>query len=149
VAVDLMGFDASKVEPNTRSLIPKGEYQAVIVSSEKKPTKAGNGHTLEIEIQIVDGDHKGQTLRTWLNLWNQSEQAKQIAQGTLSSICRAVNVLTPQSSEQLHHKQLTAVIDVDTTGESPRNNVKGFKPRQSAQPFAAPAATTGKANPFG
>lgn len=146
---DLTGFDASKVEPSGGA-IPKGEYQVVIVESDKVATKAGTGFLLKLRLQIVEGEHKGRTLTDRLNLWNQNETASRIAQGTLSAICRAVNVLTPQGSEQLHHKQLTAVVEVKQLDDGVANEVKGYKPRQSAAPtFGAPAAATGgKPNPF-
>ena len=106
-----------------------------------------------MKLQIVEGEHKGRTLYDRLNLWNTSERAAKIAAGTLSAICRAVRVETPQQSEQLHHKQLTAVVDVKEHEGKLRNEVKGYKPRQSAAPtFGAPAAVAsggGKPNPFG
>jgi len=151
MAVDLTGFDASKVEPSGGA-IPKGEYQVVIVESEKVETKAKTGHLLKLKLQIVEGEHKGRTLTDRLNLWNQNETASRIAQGTLSAICRAVGVFTPKGSEELHHKQLTAVVEVKQLDDGVANEVKGYKPRQSAAPaFGAPAAATGggKPNPFG
>lgn len=148
---DLTGFDASKVEPGGGA-IPKGEYQVVIVESDKVATKAGTGHMLKLKLQIVEGEHKGRTLTDRLNLWNQNEVASRIAQGTLSAICRAVNVLTPQGSEQLHHKQLTAVVDVRQLDEGVANEVKGYKPRQTSAPPSfgggATASASGKPNPF-
>ena len=148
---DLTGFDASKVEPGGGA-IPKGEYQVVIVESDKVPTKAGTGFLLKLKLQIVEGEHKGRTLTDRLNLWNPNEVASRIAQGTLSAICRAVNVLTPQGSEQLHHKQLTAVVDVRQLDEGVANEVKGYKPRQTSAPPSFGGGTTpasGKPNPFG
>ena len=147
---DLTGFDASKVEPGGGA-IPKGEYQVVIVESDKVATKAGTGHLLKLKLQIVEGEHKGRTLTDRLNLWNPNEVASRIAQGTLSAICRAVNVLTPQGSEQLHHKQLTAVVEVRQLDEGVANEVKGYKPRQTSAPPSfggATASASGKQNPF-
>ncbi len=147
---DLTGFDASKVEPSGGA-IPKGEYQVVIVESDKVATKAGTGFLLKLRLQIVEGEHKGRTLTDRLNLWNPNEVASRIAQGTLSAICRAVNVLTPQGSEQLHHKQLTAVVEVKQLDEGVANEVKGYKPRQTSAPPSfggATASASGKPNPF-
>jgi len=152
MGVDLYGFDAEKVEPNgPRGPVPKGDYQVVIVKSEKKPTLEGNNHLLKIEMKVVEGEFTGSRIWDNLNLWNTSEVAQRIAQGTLSAICRAVNVLTPRSSEELHNRQLTAVVDVVENKGKPQNKVKGYKPRQSSTPapVAGPASPTGKANPFG
>lgn len=150
--VDLTGFDASKVEPNgSGGPIPKGEYQVVIVESEKIPTKAGDGAMLKLSLEVVEGEHKGRKLSDRLNLWNPSEKAKAIAAGTLSAICRAVGVWTPRDASELHNRQLTAVVDVDPQPDGKvYNEVKGYKPRQSAAPVAAPGGGfSGKPNPFG
>ncbi len=152
MGVDLYGFDASKVEPSgPRGAVPKGEYQVIIVKTEKEPTSTGDNHLLKVELQVVEGEFTGSKMWDNLNLWNKSETAQKIAQGTLSSICRAVNVLTPRSSEELHNRQLTAVVDVEQYNGKPKNKVKAYKPRQSsmATPVAGPTSTTGKANPFG
>lgn len=147
---DLTGFDASKIEPSGGA-IPRGEYQVVIVESDKVPTKAGTGFLLKLKLRIVEGEHKGRTLTDRLNIWNTNETASRIAQGKLSAICRAVNVYTPQGSEQLHHKQLTAVVEVRQLNEGVANEVKGYKPRQTAAPPSfggATASASGKPNPF-
>jgi hypothetical protein len=152
---DLMGFDASRIEPNEpASAVPKGEYQVIIVDSEKKPTSRGDGSLLNMVLQIVEGQFKGRKLYDRLNLWNKNEQAAKIAQGTLSAICRAVNVLTPHTSEQLHNRTLTAVVDVSEYQGKLRNEVKGYKPKQTGVvPPVTVTATgepaSGKPNPFG
>lgn len=153
---DLMGFDAAKVEPNEpASAVPKGEYQVIIVESEKKPTSKGDGSLLNMVLQIVEGPFKNRKLYDRLNLWNKSEQATKIAQGTLSAICRAVNVLTPRNSDDLHNRTLTAVVDVKEYQGNLRNEVKGYKPKQTGvvapvtvTATGEPVATSGKPNPF-
>jgi hypothetical protein len=152
---DLMGFDASRIEPNEpASAVPKGEYQVIIVESEKKPTSKGDGSLLNMVLQIVEGQFKGRKLYDRLNLWNKNEQATKIAQGTLSAICRAVNVLTPHTSEQLHNRTLTAVVDVSEYQGKLRNEVKGYKPKQTGVAVTATASPDGfsgqtsKPNPF-
>ena len=153
---DLMGFDASKVQPNEPSTpVPKGDYQVIILESESKPTAKGDGHLLNMVLQVVEGPFKGKKLYDRLNLWNKSEKATKIAQGTLSAICRAVNVLTPRNSDDLHNRTLTAVVDVSEYQGKLRNEVKGYKPKQTGvvDPVTVtatgePVATSGKPNPF-
>ena len=153
---DLMGFDAAKVEPNEpASAVPKGEYQVIIVESAQKPTSKGDGSLLSMVLQIVEGQFKGRKLYDRLNLWNKNEQAAKIAQGTLSAICRAVNVLTPRNSEELHNRTLTAVVDVSEYQGKLRNEVKGYKPKQTGvvppvtvTATGEPVATSGKPYPF-
>ncbi len=151
---NLAGFDARKVEPNSFEALPAGEYQVILTDSNMKTTKSGDGQYLELKMQVMEGQHKGRTLFDRLNLVNKNQMAAQIAQGTLSSICRAVNVLSPNDSAELHNKPLTAVVRCrkDGSGEI-RNEVKGYKPRQAnmlEQAFSddKPAATKKGKTPF-
>lgn len=133
---NLAGFDASKVEPNEGfTPLPAGDYQAVIIDSRMKPTKAGNGQYLELKLQILNGKFQNRQLFDRLNLVNQNAQAVQIAKGTLSAICRAVNVLTPNDSSELHNKPLTISVKIrnDDKG-NPQNEISGYKPRQTSAP---------------
>lgn len=136
---DLTGFDATKVEPNNFSPLPAGDYQMMIISSELKSTKDGKGKYLELKLQVSSGQFQNRTLFDRLNLVNANEQAVQIAKGTLSSICRAVNVLQPKDSSELHNKVLTAAVKVKNDNEgNPRNEIAGYKPRHTVaqQPAA-------------
>jgi hypothetical protein len=75
-----------------------------------------------------------------LNLWNPNPKAVTIARGTLSAICRAVNVLTPKDTSELHNKPLRITVGIQK-GEgdyNDQNKIKSYKPRQVGGP--APAA---------
>jgi hypothetical protein len=81
-----------------------------------------------------------------LNLKNRSEKAVTIAKATLSSICRAVNVLSPKDSSDLHGKTLTVRIGCREYNGQVQNEVKGYGPAEAgghmiAEAFAAPAET--------
>jgi hypothetical protein len=135
---NLAGFDATKVEPSDFGILPPGDYDACIVASEMKPTKDGTGQYLNLEIQIIGGQYQNRRLFEKLNLVNKNDQAVQIAKGTLSAICRAVNVLTPNDSSDLHNKGFRIAVGTrkrDDNGEMV-NNIKSFKPR-SAKPVTA------------
>jgi hypothetical protein len=129
--MDLNGFDAESVEPRSAfEAIPAGEYEAIIAESEEKPTKAGNGHYLQLVVQIVDGEHKGRKLWARLNLDNPNQQAVDIARAELSAICRAIGVITPKASSDLHDKPLLVKVTVkksDYSGEF-ENEIKAWKP---------------------
>lgn len=151
--VNLSGFNAAKVEPTgPGGAIPAGDYQVIIVESGEALTKAGDNRLVNLTLQIVEGEHKGRKLYDRLNLWNKNAKAKAIAEGTLSAICRAVNVLEPKDSTELHHKQLTARVVVGEYEGKPRNEVKGYMPKKTGSPAAFQAPSTGgqsMANPFG
>lgn len=114
---DLKGFDANQVEPSTDfDPIPAGKYLAVVTESEMKPNKAGTGHYLQLAFQIIDGPYKNRYLWARLNLDNPNATAVQIARAELSAICRAVGVLAPKDSTDLH--DLPLVIHVTSTSSA-------------------------------
>jgi hypothetical protein len=141
---NLAGFDASKIEPaSSFEAIPAGKYMANILDSVMKPTRNGNGHYLELTMEIVDGQYRGRRLWARLNLENPNAVAVQIAQGELSAICRAVGVMTPRDSSELHNRPLTIRVVCkknEDTGEI-QNEVKGYESRTAALPAPQVAAT--------
>ena len=123
----LEGFDATKVAPATEfSAIPAGKYAACIVASEMKDNKAGTGSYLQLRLQITKGEHKNRTLFDRLNLNNPNQTAVQIAQGQLSAICRAVNVLTPSTSEELHNLPMLITVKTRDYEGSTQNEIKAY-----------------------
>jgi len=142
---NLNGFDASTVEPTTEfDPVPAGKYLAVITASEMKETKSGNGSYLELQFQIIEGEYANRNVWARLNLSNPNAQAVQIARAQLSAICRAVGVITPNDSVELHN--LPLVIDVrckkrEDTGEIV-NEIKGFSKKEAPSAPARPAASS-------
>lgn len=140
-----LGFDARNVEPASFDLIPPGEYEAVIVAAEVKPTSSG-GKMIKLRLQILNGEFQNRTLFDNLNIWNSSDKARQIAKGTLSAICRAVNVLTPNDTAELCNKPLRVSVGIQKAEKdseySDQNKIKSYKPRQSG-PAVVPAFTGG------
>jgi hypothetical protein len=137
---DLKGFDANNYQPVSFDVLPAGEYEIVITSSVLKNTSTGAGQYLELEMQVLTGEYQNRKLWDRLNIRNQSVKAQQIALGTLSAICRAVGVLTPKDSSELHGKPLRAKVVVKHDDEyGDKNEVKAYKPRQNGAVYSAPA----------
>ena len=147
---DLRGFDANQIDPASDfDPIPAGKYVAAIIASEMKPTKAGTGQFLELTFQVLEGDYKNRLLWTRLNLDNPNATAVQIARAELSAICRAVGVMAPNDSAELH--DLPLVINVrckrrDDTGDIV-NEIKGFSQKESAALSKAETVPTGDNTP--
>jgi len=96
-------FDASQVNPSSSyDALPVGKYLAQIISSEMRVTKDGNGQYLFLEIDILEGAFANRKLYDRLNLVNKNPDAVQIAERTLSSLCRAVDKLQVKDSAELH-----------------------------------------------
>lgn len=135
---NLEGFDATEVAPTTDfSPIPAGEYLAMMIDSEMKPTKNGGGEYLNCALEIIDGEHRGRRLWDRLNLHNQNETAVKIAQATLSAICHAVNVMRPRDSVELHGKPMLIKVALEERDDKPgqwKNEVKGYLPPNGKAP---------------
>jgi len=141
---NLNGFDASKVEPaGDFSPIPAGEYTAIIESSEMVDTKAGTGKFLKLVFKVAEGEYKGKSLFARLNLQNPNEVAVRIAKAELSSICRAVGVMTPKDSVELHNLPLILTVAIESRSDNgePTNVIKGYHARGEAAAPEAQATT--------
>jgi len=150
---NLNGFDANEVDPAVGfDPVPAGKYLAVITESEMKPTKSGNGRYLQLTFQIIEGEFKGRLLWARLNLDNPSAMAVKIARAELSALCRAIGVMQPKDSVELHN--LPVVIKVackkrdDVPGGEISNEIKGYEARQAATPAPTSTATAGSAPPW-
>jgi len=145
---NLNGFDANQVEPsNDFEPIPGGKYPAVITESEQKSNKAGTGSYLNLTFQIIDGPYKNRLLWARLNLDNPNGTAVQIARAELSAICRAVGVLAPNDSVELHNLPLVIHVKCKKRPDIGEivNEIKGFSKKD--QPAVPAAAATANATP--
>ena len=145
----LNGFNANDVDPNVGfEPVPAGKYLAVIVDSRTKQTKNGAGEYLQLEFEIVDGPYKGRKVWERLTLRHPNETTVKIARGNLSAICRAVGVMKPNDSAELHGIPLSIVVGLrkrDDNGEM-ANVVKASEKRETAS--ARPTAVAGSAPPW-
>lgn len=135
-------FDASAIEPSTGyEVLPPGKYLAQIVASEMRVTKDGHGQYLYLEVDILEGQYAGRKLFDRLNLVNANPDTVQIAQRTLSSICRAVGKMQVSNSEQLHLIPLIADVRVrPPKGMYGESNSIRYLPRNAAPAIAPTAA---------
>ena len=108
--------------------VAAGKYVAMITESELKPTKAGTGNYLQFTLEILEGEFKGRLLWARLNLDNPNVQAVAIARAELSAICRAVGVLQPTDSVQLHNLPLVISVRCKKRSDSDEmsNEIKGY-----------------------
>jgi hypothetical protein len=140
---DLTGFDANKVEPaRAFEAIPAGKYPAVITESAMEPNSKKTGHFLKLTFEIIEGPHKGTKQFARLNLDNPNAQAMQIARAELSAVCRAVGVLAPNDSVDLHNLPLIIHVKCKKrpdTGDIV-NEIGGYSKKEPAPPASPPAA---------
>jgi hypothetical protein len=81
-------------------LIPAGDYPAVCVKAEMKPTKDGQGQYLQLLFVITGGEHRDVEFIDRLNLVNNNTKAVSIALASYAKLCKAVGFNTIQQDEQ-------------------------------------------------
>lgn len=124
---NLGNFNPDEYE-NSFEPMPAGKYAAVITDSEMKPSQKG-GEYLKLTVELIDGQYKGRKVFANLNLKNANPEAEKIARIGLADICRAVGVMHPRDSAELHGKPLVVKLSVrPETAEYPASNdVKGWE----------------------
>jgi len=147
---DLQGFNANDVEPaEDFSPLPAGKYLAAVIESEWKVTKTGSGRYLQLTFQVLDGEYKNRLLWARFNLENASATAVKIARSELSALCRAVDVIEPQDSIELHDLPVLVIVKLKKrpdTGELD-NEIGGYSPRNPPPPSAPAAPPTAPSRP--
>lgn len=141
---NLAGFDASQVpEQQEFSALPEGQYVVIATASEMKPTKSGTGQFLQFTFEVLDGPQKGRKLWARLNLVNPNQTAVDIAQRELGAICRAVNVIKPSDSAELHNKPMLITVAVEIDDRKRESNIiKKYEPVSAGAGAPAAAAPT-------
>jgi hypothetical protein len=151
-----LNFDANNVDPDVGfEPIPAGEYDVHIASSELKETKAGTGHYLDLEFQVLNGEYQNRKLFEKLNLYNPNPKAVTIAKGQLSAICRAIGIMTPEDSSELHGRPLRVSVKVTHSEQyGNQNKITKYSSRavqpvqQQTATASAPTEPAAGADPF-
>lgn len=125
--VDLTASPESQFDP-----LPSGDYPVVIVDSEVKTTKRGDGQYLELQMQVMSGPYSGRTLWSRVTLSNPNATATQIGQQQLAQLRHATGVMQLTDSQQLHNIPVQARIEhvkADPAKNRDRdgNEVRAFK----------------------
>jgi len=148
---NLGNFNATEVEPTVPfEPIPAGRYLAAVTASEMKPTKSGSGSYLQLTFTVLEGEYKNRVLWARLNLNNPNATAVKIARGELSAICRAVGVLQPRDSVDLHNLPLVITVKLkkrDDTGEL-TNEIKGYARKDAVNGQQPQAPVTDNTPPW-
>lgn len=109
-----LNFNAADVDTKSDfEPVPAGVYEMMIVDSEMKTTKRGDGQYLEIVIQILDEEYAGRRIWERLNLVNPNEKAVAIAHRQLAELCEAIGVMSIEDSVELHDIPFRAKIKID------------------------------------
>jgi len=131
----LLNFNANPIAPlGEFTPVPVGKYTVIISASEMKDTKPVTGREpgqyLQLVLDIVDeGEFKGRKIFCRLNLVNAHLTAQKIAESELSAICRAVGVMIPKTTEELHDIPFVVKVGIrpEKDGYQATNDVKGYE----------------------
>jgi len=121
-------FDASDKQRMGFNVLPAGWYEAEIVKSDLRDTKAKTGKYLSLEFKILEEGYEGRKVWVNLNLVNPNTTAVEIAEKELATICDAVGVTTVEDSTELHNipMGIKLVIRPETAQWPERNEIKGY-----------------------
>lgn len=135
--------------------LPIGKHPVIIESDEVKPTKNNDGGYLQLNLRIIDGPNAGTTGGYRLNLYNNSQQAVEIAHKQLSAVCHVVGVFQILNDcSVLHNKPFLVEVgpqkgDPNYTEIKKVFDINGNEPgkagqgTQGAQPQQQQGATGG------
>jgi len=158
-----LAFNAQNVAPaeNSFDMIPNGWYRQVIEKAELKPTKAGTGSYISLQVRIqgqVDtGEHANRVVFGNINYTNPNPEAQDIGQRQLSALCHAIGVMILSAVEQLcgipHEGRIKqGKATYNTPGDASsgvafeaRNEIQGFRALGGGAPAPAAGAAAASA----
>lgn len=151
-------FDATTYVPvpSQFSLLPIGDYTAMIVKSSFGPTAAGNGQVAKLELDILEGQHKGRKIFSNLCLKHANPQTENIANAHFQELLLALGKERTNRLSVLHNIPLTVKVTLSQDKKTGKDqNNYSFKklgggdaspPRQQAQ-YAPPPQNTAPSAP--
>jgi len=133
-----INFDSNLVEPaGSFEPLPIGEYTVVISASEIKPTNKDKDKPeseqrnkyLLLTYDVADGKFQGRLIFDRLNIKNETPKAQEIAERSLSAICRATGILHPDVTEELHGIPFIVKLGIRPGDDKygPTNDIKEYK----------------------
>ena len=129
-------FNAAAVEPTEEfKPVPAGEYNLMVEKVELKPTKAGTGSYLALQLKVQGGQYNNHVVFDMITYTNPNPQAVEIGHRKLSALCRAAGIIQLTSTDQLINRVVTGKVGIreDKTGQyDPQNEIKVYKSAAAA-----------------
>ena len=151
VDINKLAFNANDVDTNAADIyapIPNGEYVAIIQKTELKRNKDDTGSYINFTLQIVEGPYAGRLIWSIANILHQDKTKEANGRVTLAIICKAVGVIEPKDTAELHDKPLVIVIKVedDKFKGGLKSSVKSYKGIARMETKVIPRASAPVAN---
>jgi len=145
MGADLTGYRTSETPEYTAPPpMPAGVYPVIMVASEMKATKHGDGQLLELRFQVCEGVHQGRLLWDRLNWNNPNEDTVRRGRGTLTTICNRLGVVDPKDTAELHDRPLQVQVALKPHWKDPNamaNEIVGYPDPSAVE--APPQSTSG------
>lgn len=140
-------FDPTTVDDNGFTVLQPGAYRAVVEFAEIKPTKAGTGRYVQVNLTVTDPKAPRAKIRAYLNFENQNATAQSIGRAQLKKFLASVGITTAVDLEKIAEltkgKVTTAEVDIEDGRDGPMNKVTGF-----IAPTTPPATADEDSIPF-
>jgi hypothetical protein len=146
------------------TLLPDDTYTLEVVESDYGANNDGDGMVLSLKTQVSGGDHDGRTYFIWIDLENEDQKKQDRGQRDFAALRRAVGVLAPEDTEELHFKPFQVKIGSYTSKKTGKvnNTIKDYifdrddvaandnpsPARTAARPAATAAPAAAKAKPW-
>jgi len=126
---------------NEYTTIPAGVYNATIIDSDLRPTKAAkdeqgeflqiheySAYLLALTFRISGGEHANSVVMEFINLKNKNASATEIGQRQLGDLCRACGKKVINDTQELHGIPLTIQVAEEESkrGGEMRNVIKSY-----------------------
>ncbi|MEM1354331.1 MAG: DUF669 domain-containing protein [Planctomycetota bacterium] len=96
-------FNANDHKPmDSYDPLPAGKYPAMVVESDVKQAKSGQGHYAKLVWEITDGEYQGRKVYGNYNIQHANPKAQEIGQREFAAACRACGKMMVQDTEELH-----------------------------------------------
>lgn len=158
MAIIPTAIDFEQVEERKSfDIIPPQDVVIAMTQNEYKQNKKQNGHGLNLQFQILEGEYAGRNLWSLLNLDNPNADTVRIAQAELKEILVATDMLGKfgDDVDVLHNIPMIATIIVEPAkdGFKAKNKISKYTPvlagYEKPAEAAKPQATAGKPTPTG
>lgn len=103
-------IEEAKENSGGASKVPSGDYVVICTSTEEKANSKKNGHYIQNEYEVQEGEYSGEKLIDRINHDNPNDVARNIAFATLKSLGKAIGIEPLASTEQLIGKRIIAKV---------------------------------------
>ena len=116
-----------------------GDFACVVSNSGMKENKAKTGSYLNLEIEVIDGEHAGRKFWSMFNIEHADPTVRGYALRDLKSLCLAVGLEELNDSLQLHDLPFAVTLVLDKNDET-RSQARKYRPiNQGVTPKVAGA----------